>query len=80
MGTCTAPPRDQGGGEGIRVLGDIFKQRAALHKRQGNMLDNFHVRRASGDCNGGREQEPPWRPRPCQGGDSLDVSICCRPS
>ena len=79
-GVPGAPPCDQGGSEGIGVLGDIFRQRAALRKRQGDMLDNFHFRRARGDRNGGCEQEPPWRPCPCHGGDSLDASICRRPS
>ena len=70
-----APPRDQGGSEGVGVFGDVFQQRAALHQRQGDMLDTFHIRRARGDRNGGCEQEPSWRPRPCHGGDSLDTAV-----
>ena len=74
------PSRDKGCSECFGVLGDVFQQRATLHQRQGDVLDNFHIKRTRGDRDGGREREPPWRPRPRHSGNSLDAAVCSRPS
>ena len=78
-GMSGAPPRDQGGSEGLGVLGDVFQQRAALRQRQGDVFDNFDIGRTRGDRDGGCEQEPSWRPRPRHGGNSLDTAVRSRP-
>ena len=54
-GSAGAPPRDQGGSDGVRVLGDIFQWGGSLRKRQGDMLDNLDLLRACGDRDGGRK-------------------------
>ena len=61
--------------EGLRVLGDVLQQRATLHQRQGDVLDNFRIRRTRGDRDGGREQEPPWRPCSRHGCNSLNAAV-----
>ena len=54
-GVPGAPRRDEGCGECVGVLRNVFWYGASLHKRQRKTFDNLHLRQHRGDRGGGRK-------------------------